>query len=615
MGKNRLFWGYEQLNEEGVISRIIHGIAPNTGRMAAVLLAGAVLFCAVPRNVYAFAAPTAAEAPAQDSSAQAEAAAAPTPEEPPEVSTNTIAGWPQGENCRSLTACLIDADTGAVLYDKSMGATMAPASITKVMTLLLALERGNLEDRVTMTETGVRYAESGSMNLYTKVGEEFTVEELIYGTFLYSANDMATQLGEYIGGGSIDNFVQMMNDRAAELGCTGTHFANACGMPDPEHVTTAHDMALIMQEGLRREDFRIIINTPSYTIPPTNMTAGERELTSHNPLLVSPAYFYPGTVGGKTGYTDGARHTLINGVSRDGMTLIVVTMHAEDAGYAAEDNIKILDYGFNNFAVQSVGNPELTAGGGKVTLPKGVNIDACTIEEQDAGSSDAGEMVNWIYRFNGQRVGNLLMTKENAAKYKKELDTAKKTESKESKDTDSSAKTGDTEAKVTDKPKENTGLAGELDGETFRLAIYILGGVVCAGILVIIITLAVRRRKLKKKIQAADEAYIIEQKDSPAGLPVDAEALAVAEKAENEEKSENAAAGDAENELLKNGGVSESPVSSGNGIGADVPSDSPEEDMASYLLDDSISVQIGDFISEGPAWNGEDTDSVNKNGN
>ena len=138
--------------------------------MAPAFLAGAVLFCAVPQSIYASAAPTAAEAPAQ-----AEAAATPTPEEPPEVSTNTIAGWPQGENCRSLTACLIDADTGAVLYDKSMGATMAPASITKVMTLLLALERGNLEDRVTMTETGVRYAEYGSMNLYTKVGEEFSV--------------------------------------------------------------------------------------------------------------------------------------------------------------------------------------------------------------------------------------------------------------------------------------------------------------------------------------------------------------------------------------------------------------------------------------------------------
>ena len=604
-----------ELNEEDIVSRIIHGIARYSGRMTAVLLTGAVLFGSVPESIYASAASTETAAPAQDSSAQDAAAAAPAPEAPPEVSTNAIAGWPQGENCRSLTACLIDADTGAVLYDKSIGATMAPASITKVMTLLLALERGNLEDRVAMTETGVRYAESGSMNLYTKVGEEFTVEELIYGTFLYSANDMATQLGEYIGGGSIDNFVQMMNDRAAELGCTGTHFSNACGMPDPEHVTTAHDMALIMQEGLRREDFRIIINTPSYTIPPTNMTASERELTSHNPLLVSPAYYYPGTIGGKTGYTDGARHTLINAVSRDGMTLIVVTMHAEDAGYAAEDNIRILDYGFNNFAVQSVGNPELTAGGGKVTLPKGVNIDACTIEEQDAGSTDAGEMVNWVYRFNGQRVGNLLMTKENAAKYKKELEGAKKTESKGAKESASSAKTGETESKAAGSPKESTGPVGELDGETFRLAIYILGGVVCAGILVIIITLAVRRRKLKKKIRAADEAYIIEQKDSPAGLPVDAEALAVAEKAEKEENPENAAAGDTREDPLKNDGESESAAVPGNDMGADVSSDSSEEDMSSYLFDDSISVEIGDFLSEGPVRNGEDAASGNENGN
>ena len=565
------YLGEKQLNKEDIVSRIVRRIGAHSRRMAAGLLAGVFLLGAAPECARASAAPAESAATAQDSSAAAaqdsSAAAAPTPEAPPEVSTNAIAGWPQGENCRSLTACLIDADTGAVLYDKSMGAKMAPASITKVMTLLLALENGNLEDRVPMTETGVRYAESGSMNLYTEIGEEFTVEELIYGTFLYSANDMATQLGEYIGGGSIDNFVQMMNDRAAAIGCKGTHFANACGMPDPEHVTTAHDMALIMREGLRREDFRIIINTPTYTIPPTNKTSGEREFTSHNPLLVSPTYYYPGTIGGKTGYTDGARHTLINAASRDGMTLIVVTMHAEDAGYAAEDNIKILDYGFNNFAVQTVGNPELTAGGGKVTLPKGVNADACTIEEQDAGTSDAGEMVNWIYRYNGQRVGELLMTKENAEKYKKELSGAKKTESEASKETSSSAESAGKEA---DSPKAEDGIAEELDLRTFRLAIYALGGAVCVGILVIIITLAVRRRKLKKKIQAADEAYIIEQKDSPAGLPVDTEALAVAEQAEQKENSsESAGAEDAA-----------------------VPSDAEPEALEP---DEEISVEIGGF--------------------
>ena len=160
------------MNEEGVVSQIIHGIALHTGRMAAVLLAGAVLFCAAPESVYASAAPTESAAPAQGSStaqdssaAQTDASGTPAPEAPPEVSTNAIAGWPQGEDCKSLTACLIDADTGAVLYDKSIGAKMAPASITKVMTLLLALENGNLEDRVAMTETGVRYAETGSMNL------------------------------------------------------------------------------------------------------------------------------------------------------------------------------------------------------------------------------------------------------------------------------------------------------------------------------------------------------------------------------------------------------------------------------------------------------------------
>ena len=124
-----------------------------------------------------------------------------------------------------------------------------------------------------------------------------------------------------------------------------------------------------------------------------------------------------------------------------------------------------------------------------------------------------------------------------------------------------------------------------------------------------------RRRKLRKKIQAADEAYIIEQKDSPAGLPVDAEALAVAEKAEKEENPENAAAGDNREDLLKNGGESESAAVPGNDMGADVSSDSSEEDMSSYLFDDSISVEIGDFLSEGPVRNGEDAASGNENGN
>ena len=283
-------------------------------------------------------------------------------------------------------------------------------------------------------------------------------------------------------------------------------------------------------------------------------------------------------------------------------------------------SIKIRDDGFNNFAVESVGTADLTAGGGKVTLPKGASVDACTIEEQDAGSSDAGEMVNWIYSYNGQRVGNLLMTKENAAKYKKELEGAKKTESAASKDTASSGKTEKTGEKDADTVKENSGQNGELDGETFRLAIYVLGGVVAAGILAIIITLAVRRRKLKKKIQAADEAYINEQKDSPAGLPVDAEALAVAEKAEKEEKSENAGADTADGgeDSLQSDGESGNPAD-GSAGGAETEAEaspvSSNEGTDTPAVDENASDVIGEFSFGAPAQSGEENSGMNGTGN
>ena len=176
--------------------------------------------------------------------------------DPSVVTTNATAGWPQAEDINSTTGVLIEASTGTVLFNKSMDQQMYPASITKVLTTLVTLENGNMSDPVTMTQTGVNYAVGGSANQGTRVGEVFTLEQLLYGTMLASANDMATQMGEYIGG-SIENFAAMMNARAVELGCTGTHFTNACGMPDPNHVTTAHDMALIMRAAVEREDLTL----------------------------------------------------------------------------------------------------------------------------------------------------------------------------------------------------------------------------------------------------------------------------------------------------------------------------------------------------------------------
>ncbi len=371
---------------------------------------------------------------AAEAAPEAEAAeTTPVPADPSVVATNGIAGWPQARDIFSDTAVLMDADTGTILFDKSMDRQMYPASVTKLMTVLLALENGNLEDQVAMTPTGTAYCVDGSSNLYTQVGEVFTLEQLLYGTMLKSANDMATQVGEYIGG-TLDNFIQMMNDRAASLGCTGTHFENACGMPNESHMTTAHDLALIAQQDLKYPKFREIVNTASYTLPPTNMTGTERSMTNHNALLVVPEFFYPGIIGGKTGYTDAAQSCLSNFASRNGMTLIVITLHAMDGSYAAQDNVDLLDYGYNSFKLVDIGEPEYTASGGKVIIPSDADITQCTLEVEEYEDPTAGKMVNWVYYFSGHRVGNLLMTAENAAAYEKKLiDEAKAKEKDESK--------------------------------------------------------------------------------------------------------------------------------------------------------------------------------------
>ena len=340
--------------------------------------------------------------------------------DPSVVTTNATAGWPQAEDINSTTGVLIEASTGTVLFNKSMDQQMYPASITKVLTTLVTLENGNMSDPVTMTQTGVNYAVGGSANQGTRVGEVFTLEQLVYGTMLASANDMATQMGEYIGG-SIENFAAMMNDRAAKLGCTGTHFTNACGMPDPNHVTTAHDMALIMRAAVEREDFRRIAGTGSYTIPATNMS-GERTVTNHDPLLLSKDFMYSGLIGGKTGYTDAAQNTLVNAASRDGFTLICVTLHASDAPKAAFDHVDLFDYGYDNFEMREVLPAEYCEGGrNRIVVPKGVNLQDLEeqVEEYDA---DGTAMLRKTYLLNGYSLGSISLTKENMNAYEKKLE-------------------------------------------------------------------------------------------------------------------------------------------------------------------------------------------------
>ncbi len=290
------------------------------------------------------------------------------------IASNEISGWPQGADVYSETAVLMDADTGLVLYDKGKDEPRYPASITKVMTALLALENSSLDEQVTFTATGLERMYEGT-NINMQVGEVLTMEQCLYAVMIKSANEVAAQVAEHVAG-SQEAFVDMMNAKAQELGCTNTHFNNPSGLPDENHWTTANDMALIFREALKNEEFVKIIGTLSYTIDPTNLNPEARTLTSHHALLVPTApEHYDGCIGGKTGVTEISKNTLVTAAQREDLCLIAVVMRA-DPGQVCADTTALFDYGFSQFEKLEVEN-------GQLVVPKGTTEEDLTVTEAE----------------------------------------------------------------------------------------------------------------------------------------------------------------------------------------------------------------------------------------
>lgn len=296
-----------------------------------------------------------------------------------EVTSNQIEGWPQAPEIASETGIVMDADTGAIIYNKGMDEIRYPASITKIMTCLLALEHANLEDKVTFTQTVLSDPNAGGTNIQMQAGEVLTMKQCLDALMVQSANDVATQIAEYVGNGSVQDFVDMMNQKAQELGCTNTHFANASGMPDENHYTTAHDMALIFREAIKNETFRQIIAQQSVVIGPTNMNSEKRIYSCHHALVAQSApEYYEGCFGGKTGVTEASKNTLVSGVTKNGMTLIAVTLRAE-VEQIYQDQIKLFDYAFESFR-------RVDVPGGAVTVPNGKSVDELVVQSATVGT-------------------------------------------------------------------------------------------------------------------------------------------------------------------------------------------------------------------------------------
>ena len=301
----------------------------------------------------------------------------------PVLAAEFPSGWPQGPEIAEETGILMEATTGQVLFDKEMDEIRYPASTTKIMTALLILENvKDLSQTVTFTDVITPDLAPGNSTINAQVGEQLTVEECLYGIMLASANEVCTQMAVYVAG-SVENFVSMMNKRAAELGCENTHFVNANGLPDPNHYTTAHDLARILAAAIQNEDFCRISGSASYTIPPTNMTPYSRNLENSNALIKEGEYHYEGVIAGKTGHTEAAKNTLVTAASRDGMTLVCVVLRS-DGENRFIDTVSLFDYGFNNFHLSPLYWLDPQNPSGYVVLPKGIESNVLTVTDKDS---------------------------------------------------------------------------------------------------------------------------------------------------------------------------------------------------------------------------------------
>ncbi len=317
------------------------------------------------------------------------------------------------------SAVLMDAATGTVLFEKDAHTPLPPASVTKIMTLLLvmeALESGRIswDDQVTASETA---AAKGGSQVYLESGETMTMDEMIKSVAVVSANDCATALAEHVAG-SEAAFVERMNSRAAELGMENTHFVNCTGLdddPDAEnHLTTAYDIALMSRELLKHEKIRDYT-----TIWMDTVRGGAFGLSNTNKLV----RFYSGTTGLKTGYTQAAGHCLSASAERDGMELIAVVLHCDSSGDRFQSAKQLLDFGFANYALvypdEAVEIPAVAVELGKAeaVTPVAEDLTPVLVEKGQAATVttqvEVAESVAAPVEA-GQRLGTLTMRSDGA---------------------------------------------------------------------------------------------------------------------------------------------------------------------------------------------------------
>ena len=252
----------------------------------------------------------------------------------------------------AYSAVLMDAKSGVIIYSKDINSHYYPASITKIMTALLAIEnsKNDYNQRVEFSHNAVFSVAHGDSHIAMHEDESLSLEECLMGLMLASANEVANALAEHFADTN-DNFAEMMNKRAAELGAVNTHFINPHGSHNENHYTTALDMAYIMKEAIRHPKFLEVITTKSLKLPPTLKQPEERPLNnSHKMIHPNHSQYYEYVIGGKTGFTDQAGNTLVTYAEKDNMSLIAVILYGASSAAAYEDTQALFEYGFSTFS-------------------------------------------------------------------------------------------------------------------------------------------------------------------------------------------------------------------------------------------------------------------------
>lgn len=328
-------------------------------------------------------------------------------------------------------AVLMDAVSGKILLNKNMDKELPPASVTKIMTLLVtldALEEGKvkLTDRVAASENAWKM---GGSQIYLEPGEELSLEEMLISIAVGSANDACVAVAEHIAG-THEEFVELMNQRAKKLGLKHTHFANAYGLPAEGHYTSAHDMAQILRTALKYPEFRKLTSTKEY-----DLRSGDFKLWNTNKLL----WWYRGTDGGKTGWTNEAKYCLASTVDRDGLRLIAVVLGTPEPRSHFRESMKIYNYGFAKYKAVKFAEAEervqtlpvgkgvvertdiITASRAAVTVLKGEEKDVSKkviLPESVDAPLTAGDQVGEMVLLNkGEEIGRIpLVVKKNVEK-------------------------------------------------------------------------------------------------------------------------------------------------------------------------------------------------------